>query len=684
MTSAVKRSYPFGSRPTSLVEETDHFKVPQAPLHKKMSMSHSINVSVDGAAINTKLPKTITTTMQDNDTTNIVGYMSVPNNNDFVAGDNGEKQSPLISPLPSPPSAKLRNRKNLQVVVPPVRSSISAPSSPQLPQSAISHAHNRRPSTPLCFYQNRGPEGLNPTVDPRVLMSKTENAIGEDLPYKDEPIQIMKHLYLGSEINAANREMLDRLGIEFILNVAKEVENPYFEDYPYSPNSDCSNDSFHSAIQTPLLDSPMVITSPIGAYRSNPIKRSSMPPRSNSTQPIFNNTSSSSIPFTIPATNGFGPLKYKKLFWTHNQENLIADFASAFAFIDEARSTGRNILVHCQCGVSRSASLVIGYVMHTNRMTLNQAYEFVKDRSPYISPNMSLVYQLVDFEKTLKLGRNNNDIHNPSPDTPIKTKSENSNTRTHSRSSSIESDLLLKTHRRSNSIPKNNISSVSIYDNIPKTPTVISEGSFTAQITQSTVKGVTGRFHVITASVTPTSPTALSPTSSLSPTSTVSPTTPSSEPSPTSQGRSPKPSNLSSRDSTLSIGSSDKTRSLYSVDLSPLSPKKITNSPMSPAFMTSSSSTRTNSTIENFGSSQSNFLYPETTPRIIGRRHSNVISGYNRDNRDSLNGSASRPTSSLYNRSISESIFSPTRVSPPITPMTIPNMNDLLLFRDDQ
>ncbi|RIB01940.1 protein-tyrosine phosphatase-like protein, partial [Gigaspora rosea] len=171
-------------------------------------------------------------------------------------------------------------------------------------------------------------------------MSKTENAIGEDLPYKDEPIQIMKHLYLGSEINAANREMLDRLGIEFILNVAKEVENPYFEDYP--------------------------------------------------------------IPFTIPATNGFGPLKYKKLFWTHNQENLIADFASAFAFIDEARSTGRNILVHCQCGVSRSASLVIGYVMHTNRMTLNQAYEFVKDRSPYISPNMSLVYQLVDFEKTLK------------------------------------------------------------------------------------------------------------------------------------------------------------------------------------------------------------------------------------------------------------------------------------------
>ncbi|CAG8629840.1 1185_t:CDS:2 [Racocetra fulgida] len=421
-----------------------------------MSMSHSINISVDGAALNMKLSQSITTTMQDNDTTNNVGFMSISNSNNLVATDYSEK-SPLLSPLPSPPSAKGRNRKNLQVVVPPVRSSISAPSSPQLPQNVI---QNRRPSTPICVYQTKGP-----IVDPRILISKTENAISEDLPYKDEPIQIMQHLYLGSEINAANRSMLDRLGIEFILNVAKEVDNPYFEDYPYSPSSDCSNDSFHSAIQTPLLDSPMVISSPMGVYRSSSLKRSSMPSRSNSNsipaQSIFGNVSLSGIPLTVPATDDFGPLKYKKFFWTHNQENLISDFASAFAFIDEARST--------------------------------------------------------DFEKTLKLGKNN-DVHNPLSDNAIKTKSENTKTRSHSRSSSIESDLLLKTHKRSNSIPRNTTGSISVYDNIPKTPTVISESSLIAQTTQSTVKGVTGRFHVITASVTPTSPIALSPTSSLSPT----------------------------------------------------------------------------------------------------------------------------------------------------------------------
>jgi len=59
------------------------------------------------------------------------------------------------------------------------------------------------------------------------LMSKQENAIAEESPYKYEPISIIPHLYLGSELNAADRGMLNRLKIEYILNVAKEVDIPY-------------------------------------------------------------------------------------------------------------------------------------------------------------------------------------------------------------------------------------------------------------------------------------------------------------------------------------------------------------------------------------------------------------------------------------------------------------------------
>ncbi|CAJ0627022.1 5594_t:CDS:2 [Entrophospora sp. SA101] len=352
----VKRSYPFGSRPTSLVEDSNQFQVAQIPSSHKKKPVTSPNINK--------------------------------------------------SPLPSPPSAKGRkNMKNLQLVVPPVRSSISAPNSPQLPpnnSTYSAYSHNRRPSTPLCFYQNKDVANSN-AADPMALMSKTENAIGEELPYKEEPIRILDNLYLGSELNAANRSMLNRLNIEFILNVGKEVENPYLDEIVNSNTSDTntsdtttsyfdyqhfsssmlpnpstpSDDSFKSDIQSPLPQFHEPASSPSALLQS---ARSAM---------------LSGIPLTVPATSKHNKqIKYKKFFWTHNQENLISDFDSAFAFINEARSAGKSILVHCQCGVSRSASLIIGYVMEANSMNLNQAYEFVKNRSPYISPNMSLVYQL--------------------------------------------------------------------------------------------------------------------------------------------------------------------------------------------------------------------------------------------------------------------------------------------------
>lgn len=49
-------------------------------------------------------------------------------------------------------------------------------------------------------------------------------------PYIDGPVKIMHNLYLGTEINATDRTILDHLGIHYILNVAKEVQNPWSSD----------------------------------------------------------------------------------------------------------------------------------------------------------------------------------------------------------------------------------------------------------------------------------------------------------------------------------------------------------------------------------------------------------------------------------------------------------------------
>ncbi|KAJ2500028.1 tyrosine/serine/threonine protein phosphatase [Coemansia sp. RSA 1972] len=87
--------------------------------------------------------------------------------------------------------------------------------------------------------------------------------------------------------------------------------------------------------------------------------------------------------------------------WDHNESDLAQHFDSTFAYIDEARSQHRGILVHCQLGVSRSASLVVAYVMRTMHVGFEAAYEYVRQRAPCISPNIALIAQLSEYGRVL-------------------------------------------------------------------------------------------------------------------------------------------------------------------------------------------------------------------------------------------------------------------------------------------
>lgn len=55
-------------------------------------------------------------------------------------------------------------------------------------------------------------------------------------------------------------------------------------------------------------------------------------------------------------------------------------FDESYQWIDSCISEGRNVLVHCAAGVSRSASFVIAYLMKKNKWSFNKAYKFVKKR----------------------------------------------------------------------------------------------------------------------------------------------------------------------------------------------------------------------------------------------------------------------------------------------------------------
>lgn len=75
-----------------------------------------------------------------------------------------------------------------------------------------------------------------------------------------------------------------------------------------------------------------------------------------------------------------------------------------FPSTEEAHQAGQGLLIHCQAGVSRSATIVIAYLMKHTWMTMTDAYKFVKSRRPIISPNLNFMGQLLEFEEDLNNG----------------------------------------------------------------------------------------------------------------------------------------------------------------------------------------------------------------------------------------------------------------------------------------
>ena len=85
-------------------------------------------------------------------------------------------------------------------------------------------------------------------------------------------------------------------------------------------------------------------------------------------------------------------------------ENIIKYFKECIEFIENADK----IYIHCTCGVSRSATIVLTYLMWKTHSTFNDVYFFVKKRRPEIDPNNGFRKQLKIFQDLLK--ENNYDL----------------------------------------------------------------------------------------------------------------------------------------------------------------------------------------------------------------------------------------------------------------------------------
>ena len=85
------------------------------------------------------------------------------------------------------------------------------------------------------------------------------------------------------------------------------------------------------------------------------------------------------------------------------RENIIKYFGECLLFIND----DKKVLVHCFAGSSRSATIIIAYLMWKNQLNFIESCNLLQKIRPIIYPNYGFVRQLKMFEKLLKKNKYN-------------------------------------------------------------------------------------------------------------------------------------------------------------------------------------------------------------------------------------------------------------------------------------
>ncbi|RUS90773.1 hypothetical protein EGW08_001484 [Elysia chlorotica] len=92
-------------------------------------------------------------------------------------------------------------------------------------------------------------------------------------------------------------------------------------------------------------------------------------------------------------------------------QSLLPYLDDLVDFVSEAVSSGGRVVVHCMAGVSRSASVVLAYLVRDHGMSLRQAHDHVMERRDVIRPNQGFWVALIEYELNLR-GKNSVEILN--------------------------------------------------------------------------------------------------------------------------------------------------------------------------------------------------------------------------------------------------------------------------------
>ncbi|KAG5186721.1 protein-tyrosine phosphatase-like protein, partial [Tribonema minus] len=79
-------------------------------------------------------------------------------------------------------------------------------------------------------------------------------------------------------------------------------------------------------------------------------------------------------------------------------DNVAQYFPAAIAFISEGLEAGEGVLVHCMAGASRSASIVMAFIMQREGWPIERGYDYVYGNRNQVYVNLGFRRQLADWE----------------------------------------------------------------------------------------------------------------------------------------------------------------------------------------------------------------------------------------------------------------------------------------------
>ena len=332
-----------------------------------------------------------------------------------------EEVNPLASPaFVKPPSPPKRKPSNLGLTLltpgtskaPPQEIKLAIPPTPAFGRPSTLRHFQSSPSLPLfpgldsqtdigLHGSRRGPPAplqtiLSPIEPTKQVQIEEEDEQNFDIPlsqeikpeaYPNGPICVYDpHIDLYLEPTAEQCREYD-----VVMNVASEVRNPLLKHTEPAPAEPELRIDGGGGIQF----APKHLQVQKGnehAARENSPTTPKATPLDNSFPGAFQIQASKREP------------EYIHIPWEHNSD-IVPDLFRLAKLIDEKVKQGKRVLVHCQCGVSRSASLLVAYGLYKDpSMSVQEAYDAVKKRSKWIGPNMNLIMQLQEFRTSLARG----------------------------------------------------------------------------------------------------------------------------------------------------------------------------------------------------------------------------------------------------------------------------------------